>query len=359
MTSVFFPGDIFRLQHAGGISRYMIELRHELTQMGVDANIELSGSISMMTGDDIRSSSARGGRLNRAARLGLGRVKDLQALAKLPQPTVVHRSYYTKAVFRGRPLVTTVYDLIALLFADEPGDRPTRFLAKNARESDAVIVLSERGKIDLMEQLGIEEGSIHVIPLGVRVPDSNEHQRFNEPSIDQPFILYVGNRGGYKNWSSLVAAFGTHRLADHVRLVSFGGGLPTAEEHELLRSMGLTGSRHEFLGGSDANLDSLYRRATALVFPSKYEGFGLPPLEAMMRRCPVIASTAGSIPEVVGNAAISIDPESPEAIGDAVLSVLESSRRERLIAAGLEQARQFTWRRTAEQTLSVYRSLGA
>jgi glycosyltransferase involved in cell wall biosynthesis len=162
-------------------------------------------------------------------------------------------------------------------------------------------------------------------------------------------VLFVGDRGGYKNFAGLVEALRAPALED-IQLVCYGGG-PFRKGETLPR-------RALHLSGSDELLAQLYRQAAALVYPSVYEGFGLPALEAMACHCPVVCSNAGSLPEIVGTAAELFDPRDPAAIADAVERVLTSSgRAQELRTRGAERAKQFTWERCAMETRQVYRRL--
>jgi glycosyltransferase involved in cell wall biosynthesis len=168
-------------------------------------------------------------------------------------------------------------------------------------------------------------------------------------------VLYVGNRGGYKNWRIVVEALRDPRLGD-LRLVCSGGGPATREEQALLESRRMA-SRVTFVAADDVTLSRYYRGALGLVYPSLYEGFGLPPLEAMAEGVPVVAARAASIPEVVGDAALLFDPREADDLVHALCRLLDTSVREQLERRGPERAAMFSWESTARQTADVYRSL--
>ena len=245
------------------------------------------------------------------------------------------------------PSAVTVHDLQHL---DHPelfsrGERLWRARAheRAARNAQAVIVPSQFVRRRAVELLGLPPERVHAIPWGV------DHERFRPRDEErEPFLLYPARPWPHKNHERLFEAF--------VRL---------REERPELRLV-LTGGGHE--GGpvppgvevrghvSRDELASLYRRTACLVFPSLYEGFGQPPLEAMACGCPVAASRGGSLPEACGDAAAFFDPEDAEDIAAVVAAVLESP--ERLVAGGLERAAQFTWTESARRHEAVYRSLG-
>ena len=121
----------------------------------------------------------------------------------------------------------------------------------------------------------------------------------------------MGNRGGYKNFSTLLQAYGNSPILREFELIAFGGHPLLPDEKNQITQLGIT-DKVRFTSGSDQELAARYRAATAFIFPSTYEGFGLPPLEAMSHGCPVVCSNGGSIPEVVGDAGVYFDPNSAE-----------------------------------------------
>ena len=213
-----------------------------------------------------------------------------------------------------------------------------------ARDADAVIAISSFGRDRIVDLLGVEPGRVRAIPLGV------DHDRFR-PGTEhrEPFLLYPARLWAHKNHMRLLEAFAVVRRGrPDLRLVLTGGGLeklPVPDGVEVLGNV------------SSEALAQLYRRASCLVFPSLYEGFGLPPLEAMASGCPVAASNAAALPEICGDAAVLFDPLDPAAIAAGVLEALE--RANDLRPRGLERARGFTWDVTARAHEVLYRELTA
>tara|TARA_R110001599_G_scaffold351822_1_gene584800 strand:+ start:136623 stop:137069 length:447 start_codon:yes stop_codon:yes gene_type:complete len=147
-------------------------------------------------------------------------------------------------------------------------------------------------------------------------------------------------------------------LRNNFQLVCFGAQNFTGAERSSIRRLGLSGEDVLWVGGSDVKLVNLYRHAAVFVFPSLYEGFGMPPLEAMAQSCPVVCSNAGSIPEVVGDAGEYFEPQDTFSIAKAIENVVGSSQRmETLRAAGKEQIKAFTWAKCAQGTETVYSRL--
>jgi glycosyltransferase involved in cell wall biosynthesis len=214
------------------------------------------------------------------------------------------------------------------------------------RRARTIIAISGHVKETLVERMGIGADRIEVIHLGL------DHDLFHPDggSAKQPFLLYPANPWPHKNHERLFEAFRRVRQArPELRLVLTGTGLERLSN--VPEGVDVRGrvSRQE--------LALLYRSAAALVFPSLFEGFGQPPLEAMASGTPVASSQAGSLPEVCGGAAIYFDPMSVDEITEAILTVLE--RPDHLVERGLERASRFTWDATARRHDQVYRALTA
>jgi glycosyltransferase involved in cell wall biosynthesis len=287
--------------------------------------------------------------------VGGGRAARLWSLAEAtirPQPLrdllgdvdVVH---YPLTVPVPRTSARTVITLHDVQHRDLPAltpraERAYRAVAydRAARHADRVIVLSEFAKTRALERLGLREECVRVVHSGV------DHARFhpgNEPR--EQFLLYPAKPWPHKNHRRLLAAFELVRSErPELRLVLTGGDFGALPEG--VDARGLV---------SNDELASLYRRAAALVFPSLYEGFGQPPLEAMASGCPVACSNAGSLPEIADGAARLFDPADVDAIADGIRDVLD--RPEHWRELGLARAAEFGWDATARATEAVYREL--
>ena len=220
----------------------------------------------------------------------------------------------------------------------------------SARRAARVLVGSEFTRRDVVERYGVPEERIVVTPYAA----DPAFRPGGGAAPGSPYILFVGALEARKDPLTAVAAL--TQLDQGLRLVLVGPdrGL----ERKVRQAAGRLGvaARIELRGHlPKEELAALYRGAACLVFPSRYEGFGLPALEAMASGTPVVASTAGSLPEVVGEAGVLVEPGEPEALAVGVERAL--AERERLVAAGLERAGQFTWEETARRTLAVYQEL--
>lgn len=250
---------------------------------------------------------------------------------------------------RGQAMVQTLLDVQHLdlpqLFTRAELAFRARFYEGAAARADAVITISEFAKTRMVDLLGLDPARVHVAHLGVDAADFT-------PSTGprDPFVFYPAKAWPHKNHAALVAAMQIVRVGrPELSLVLTGGDMSS------LGSLPDWVDVRGLVSGDD--LRDLYRRASVLAFPSRYEGFGLPLLEAMASGCPVAASDAGSIPEVVGDAAVLFDPESPDSIAAGILEAMDRSAE--LTARGLEHVHRFTWERCRDVHAAVYREVAA
>ena len=355
---VVYDYQAFSLQTHGGISRYFSEIGPRIAAMPGYRCTVLAGAHRNDYVDGL--ALARVGfrlphwRVLSPARGVVNAMFNRAWLAR-HRPDVVHETYYgrTRLAPAAASIVVTVHDMIHERFPEYfgRGDMTARHKATAVARADAVICVSESTRRDLLALLPVDESKVRVIHHGCTLAP----QRPRAESSARPFLLYVGPRGGYKNWSMLIAALGANPSLHAFDLVCFGGRPFTRDETALIgRALPRAQSVLHRQGG-DETLASLYADAAALVYPSLYEGFGLPPLEAMASGCPVVCSDASSLPEVVASAAEMFDARDADALGTAIAAVVFSpTRREELRRAGLMRARSLTWARCAERTRIVY-----
>lgn len=366
---IAFDQQVFLLQEYGGISRYICNLAKALSKInGAEAKIfapihfnQNLESIEGVSGKGIflPKLNAKLFRLTLIAANFLAR-KAINSF----RPNILHETYFSNIDYCsiGAKRVLTVYDMIHEKYADSlegsaGTSNPKRVAALRA---DHVICISESTRQDLVNicQIPIEKTS--VIYLGVDSIFSAIRQDADiRLDLPKKYILYVGKRDGYKNFAGFLSAFAVSPyLKENYSVVCFGGGEFTASELALTSAAGFRPNQLLQYSGADDLLASIYRQADALVYPSLYEGFGLPPLEAMASGCPVICSNTSSLPEVVGTAGEYFDPTSQESMMQVMERTLSSLKlREDLIAKGYKQASKFTWVRCANETLGVYRKL--
>lgn len=362
---IIYDHQIFSLQKYGGISRYFVEVANHIAETAT-VEVKVIAPVYFNAYLTSRSPGVQVIGLKMPAikfsQLIYGAANQTLAGLLLPcfEPDLVHETYYASkpAKPRGYKLVVTVHDMIHELFPAEfpAGDRTRQDKASAVTRADHVICVSEHTRRDLVNLLGVPHEKTSVVYHGFSL--RTEGACVDLP-VRRPFLLYVGARSGYKNFSCLLQAYAASgALMKNLDLVAFGGGAITAKEAILVRQLGIPPENlHQIQGGDDV-LAGLYRRATAFVYPSLYEGFGIPPLEAMSFDCPVICSNTSSMPEVVGDAAMLFDPLSAEALGQALAAVHDDAElRQALIAKGRERIKNFSWDKCAQQTMTVYQQV--
>jgi glycosyltransferase involved in cell wall biosynthesis len=277
--------------------------------------------------------------------MGAATARPGRLRARLHDVDVVHYPLTLRIPTVDRPSVVTLHDVQHL---DLPGmfprsERLFRLLAWHPSVLGAarVIVISEYVRERAIAKLGVAEGRIRVVPLAL------DHERLRPGTAPREgFIYYPARRWPHKNHAGLFEAFAQiRRERPELRLVLTGGG-DFSDVPDGVEARGHVGFDE---------VVSLMQRASALVFPSLYEGFGLPPLEAMACGCPVASSNAAALPETVGDAALLFDPRDPAAIATAVLDVLAAP--DEWVRRGLERASSFSWDQTARRTDAVYDEL--
>ena len=258
----------------------------------------------------------------------------------------------------NKPFVITVYDMIHELFPEFfPNDPTSSYKDQLIKEAQKIIAISNNTKQDLMKIYNVHEDKIEVIHLGCSFNDRDlSAKRHN--NLPKEYILYVGERKNYKNFrffiESIVPLF---KNRPDLEVICAGSHSFNESEKELLQNLNLS-KKVVHYPGSDEFLLDLYRNAIAFVFPSMYEGFGIPVLEAFSAGCPVICSNTSSFPEIAGDAAFFFDPYDKDSIRDSVKSVIsDTNLRKEMINKGFEKIKGFSWQETANRTKKLYKSL--
>jgi alpha-1,3-rhamnosyl/mannosyltransferase len=304
----------------------------------------------------------------------------LSGLLGLPLPNsstirrdvdIVHATDHQIPNISGLPVVATVMDAIPLIHPEwirqNLKSLKSWLFARSVRQADHLITISEHSKHDLVTYLGVAPDKISVTPLGVdpiyfeRVAPDTRDAVLSKYGITPGFFLFVGTLQPRKNLPTVLKAF--NALPDAVRkqhpLIIVGrDGWANEDLLPQLKKLEERGEGRWLSYLPQSEVFALLQSASALMFASLYEGFGLPVIEAFAAQCPVIASNTTSLPEVAGNAAWTVDPLDADSIAAAMLDVLSNDtlRNER-IQLGLERARQYNWHECARQTLAVYRKV--
>lgn len=361
--SVLYDHQIFSSQKYGGISRYFCELASNISNKE-NVDIEILSPLYInsyldtfqnlqITGVKIPDFCPWEGQI--ASRFN--RLISPILLNKKKDVDILHETYYGKEHLRKSNCkkIITVYDMIHEIFPKYFPDASFRETKKRAiEEADHIICISHNTKQDLMNILNIQEEKISVVYLG--------HTLINEPISstfhkEKPYVLYVGSRYTYKNFDGLIKSYSrSDKIKNSFNIICFGGGDFTEEEKLMFRKYKLSSEQVKYVGGSDSDLVQYYQNAAVFVYPSLYEGFGIPPLEAMSFNCPVICSNTSSMPEVVGDAAELFDPNEEGELDNSLNKILYSnSLNKELIAAGKNRINQFSWQKCADETFDVYK----
>lgn len=354
VLSVRYDDQIFTLQTRGGISRYFVELLNAFAdpQHGIRGRTDASWTLNkhLIESGRGRELPGRLARSNRVLRFA-NRIEHLRPTAH----DVMHHTYYDlRYLKRANFRVVTIYDMIPELYPELfPNGNPHAGKREFIREADLILCISHATRRDLFQLHGDVDAPVLVTPLGVDPAFGSRVGRIR--SLPRSYILFVGNRSGYKDFWVLAEAFAASDVPADVWLLAVGGGPIQQEEMVHLRQLGLH-RRTMHLELEDAGLASAYANALAFVFPSRHEGFGLPTLEAMAAGCPTILSSISSHPEVGGDAALYFPAGDVAELSRLIeeLTADEGVRAE-LGRSGIARAATFTWAETARRTAEAYR----
>jgi len=368
---VMFDSQIFCFQRFGGISRYIASLASEMMKMQDVLPLIVAPFHCNDYLEHLPRSLVRGKKIAwlKNAKLAAYAASALPSILweHRFRPDILHNTYYYPArrAAAARQIVT-VYDLIHEKY---PGNLSAsssivRWKAAAIARADHVICISENTRRDVLNTYRIDEDRVSVTYLGYSAlenllsDESASAFRTRVLGENVPYLLFVGVRVGYKNFGGFLDAYaGSEWLRKNFYVLCFGGGNFTPSEQLTISQSNLT-ERVKYVGGSDSVLASCYSHASLFVYPSYYEGFGLPPLEAMSLDCPVACSNTSSLPEVVGDAAVMFDPARPDSIRLALESVLASvSLAASLVDRGRVRKLHFSWKECAKNTVEVYRSV--
>jgi glycosyltransferase involved in cell wall biosynthesis len=282
---------------------------------------------------------------------------------------LVHEPHYVLPPLLRCRSVVTIHDCIHLMFPEYLPNKLAYVYAKGSmwsasKKADRILTVSEASKRDILRFFNVPPDKVEVIYNAI-------DERFLGPAdaarmelvkqryqLDHPFVLYVGNIKPHKNIERLIDAFGRarHQCHDNLKLIIIGDEISkypalrqSVHKHKLDKHV-------RFLGFQPMEtLAAFYRLARAFVFPSLYEGFGLPPLEAMACGTPVVTSNVSSLPEVAGGAALLVDPYDEDAIATAITrAVTDESLRADMIRRGIERARSFSWPQSVKKIHDIY-----
>jgi glycosyltransferase involved in cell wall biosynthesis len=275
---------------------------------------------------------------------------------------IFHPTYYDPYFLKFldvKPFVLTIYDMIHDIYPEmfSSRDRTAERKKLLAQKATRIIAISENTKRDIIRFFDIDENKIEVIYLANSINPSESTDDINI-DLSKKYILFVGSRSGYKNFNLFIEAISTLLVEDaELNVVCVGGGNFKEMEKEKFKKLNIINKIFQY-AANDYILAYLYQKAIAFVFPSLYEGFGIPILEAFSCGCPVIASDASSLPEVAGDAATYFNPKDKLSILDSTQQVIyKKDLRMQLLNKGYQRIKQFTWKKTAHQTKKLYEGI--
>lgn len=348
---ILFDNQVFSWQKFGGISRYFVELMKNFNN--VDCILPFTFSNNVYLRNKLQLPDFRG-----VYRI-YGTIDKYSSMLSLKGDyDVFHPTYYDPYFLRylHKPYVITVHDMIHEKFSNQIKDYTTiEYKRKVITNADKIIAISENTKKDIIDIYGINEDKISLVYHGLTSVSSTNIKPIE--NIPNNFILFVGQRDGYKNFERFLKAFQVvHEKCPDINLVCTGAKFKESEMH-MINVLNLNSVVNQIYV-SDNQLLYLYKKAICFVYPSLYEGFGMPILEAFSAGCPVALSNTSCFPEIARNGGLYFNPYEIDSIADAILKISEDSHlRNDLIVKGEEELKRFSWSKAADETLAVYQTL--
>ena len=361
---VLYDHQVFSWQKFGGVSRYFVELIKHLPSDIDPAMVHPLLSENVYLADiggvaqDVKALSMANFRVRKHLYEWINRRRSAKSLASEGYD-LLHPTYYDPYFLKRRkaPAVITVHDFIHERFPQYFGDA-SKVIAQKRKviaEADAIIAISEHTKKDLTEIYALPADKISVVYHGAAVPAAEQPV----DGLPERYVLFVGERRSYKNFHRFARAFALLAEKDLGLWLVCAGKPFSPEESAYLKKLGID-RRSKAMFATDGQLTFLYRHALCFVYPSIYEGFGLPILEAWSAGCPIALSDASCFPEIATDGGEYFDPLSHQSIADAISCVIyDPVRRAALQDRASRLLPDFTWDRTARQTAEVYRSVAA
>ena len=358
---ILYDGRVFQFQRAGGVNRIYAEV---ITGLPADYHPLITGVENFGRNVPSHPNLERPSfKLIRPRRISV-RLRDkwwkprLLRQVDLFHPTYSDLTYgFSFSDFKC-PVVLTVYDFVYAIYPEliEGSEGVIRNQTEAIRKADHIICISKATENNLLERFPEKQGKTSVIYLGSSF--QIQSPLAGQAIFEKPSFLFVGGRGGYKNFFFLLRAIAkASKTNSRIRLRVVGAPL-TTEERWQIQMLGISDRVEAVTYPDEQQLISLYRSSVALVYPSLHEGFGMPPLEAMACRTLAITSNTTSLPEVMGDGGIMLDPTREADWVECILKTAQGGGdRDSMIERGLERVRLFSWKNTVDRHVDVYRHL--
>jgi len=377
---ILFDTQIFKAQKYGGISRYFSELFYYFNTI---ENITYQAPIRDTENEYLKNirpffekDLSRKSFLKPNTKIKRKIIKLIEAFDKNSNINLVkralkeqnfdifHPTYYSPyflKYLKNKPFVLTVYDMIHETYPEYfklDFGKTVAYKKKLIQKATKIVAISENTKRDIIKHYNVPDEKIQVIYLGNSLKPTTNKQ-FNIPNLPQNYILFVGARGNYKNFIFFIESISELLNNDKNLNIVVGGGYSkqnnfSKKEIDLFEKLKIKEQIFQY-SMDDDSLAYLYQNAKCFVFPTLYEGFGIPVLEAFACDCPAVLSNTSSLPEIGGGAALYFDPLNNKSILETVRKVLnDENLRQDLILRGREQLKKFSWEKTSKETLELY-----
>lgn len=362
---ILYDHQIFTLQRYGGISRYFYELFWKFSSMDeidIDVSLLFSNNYYISSKEIVKHRNFFLNQNFKGKNRLMNIFNNINSISYLRRQNfnIFHPTYYSPYFLKylgKKPFVITVHDMIHEKFKNmfPKNDKTTQYKKILVNKASKIIAISQNTKNDLIDVFNVKSEKIEVVYLGNSLMPKNIKTNIEIP---QKYILFVGSRRAYKNFDlfleSVVKIFKKNK---NLYLLCAGGGSFNEYEKKMFEKLGIKNQVIQF-NFDDDTLAYIYKNAILFVFPSLYEGFGIPILEAFACNCPVVCSNTSSLPEVGGEAAYYFDPYNKDSIKSSIERVFfDDELRNKMIQKGKNRLKMFSWENTALKTKKIYESV--
>lgn len=360
---ILYDNEIFLIQKYGGVSRYYFEMIRRMPDFNTEVLLYMGRFINEYGLENFKDkfNVYDGSKIKHVPNTKLISIRlqkpFFERFANRQKFDILHQTYFGDINVKVKhKRIVTVYDFTHEKFSKNftVFDRSAKLKKIAIDKADGIICISESTRKDMEEMYDLKHKKVKVIYLA----NSLKYEINSKPVIDGNYILYIGDRRSYKNFEIMVRLFEVNtQLRNEYKLVCCGGGAFTKQESEMISKSGLENNSVQ-IGANDEKMANIYRYASVFVYPSKYEGFGIPLLESMYYKCPIVASNVGSLPEIGGNAGLYFNPDSVEELSACISKIINDRNvSDDLKRKGIEREKFFSWDKCARETYDFYREV--
>ncbi len=360
---ILYDNEIFLIQKYGGVSRYYYELIRRMPGFEAEVLLYMGKFINEYGLENFKDKFRvySGSKIKYIPNTKLISIRlqkpFFERFADKQKFDILHQTYFGNINVKPKhKRIVTVYDFTHEKFSKNFTvlDRSAKLKKIAIDKADGIICISESTRKDMEEMYNMKGKKVKVIYLA----NSLRYEIKSKPIIDGKYILYIGDRRSYKNFEIMIRLFEINsQLKNEYKLVCCGGGAFTKVEAEMISKAGLEKNFVQ-IGANDEKMANIYKFAAVFVYPSKYEGFGIPLLESMYYECPIVASNVGSLPEIGGNAGLYFSPDSAEELSASIDKVINDKNVSGdMKRKGLEREKFFSWDKCASETYNFYKEV--